>query len=124
MRKSLQKSGLTPLSARGNDAYKISGQTVSVNDLYLFYRSVKALVPESDLILSELKVDDMGGAIDIEKDSNAQYTFSLTNPAYAAMLAKAAEEAAKLLENPDGEGGEPEAKGGLSIPKLQDLTSF
>ena len=66
----------------------------------------------------------MGGAIDIEKDSNAQYTFSLTNPAYAAMLAKAAEEAAKLLENPDGEGGEPEAKGGLSIPKLQDLTSF
>ena len=49
---------------------------------------------------------------------------SLTNPAYAAMLAKAAEEAAKLLENPDGEGGEPEAKGGLSIPKLQDLTSF
>lgn len=108
----------------GNDAYKISGQTVSVNDLYLFYRSVKALVPGSDLILSELKVDDMGGAIDIEKDSNAQYTFSLTNPAYAAMLAKAAEEAAKLLENPDGEGGEPEAKGGLSIPKLQDLTSF
>ena len=108
----------------GNDAYKISGQTVSVNDLYLFYRSVKALVPESDLILSELKVDDMGGAIDIEKDSNAQYTFSLTNPAYAAMLAKAAEEAAKLLENPDGEGGEPEAKGGLSIAKLQYLSSF
>ena len=108
-----------------NDAYKIDGQTVSVNDLYLFYRSIKSLVPGSDLILSNLKVDDMGGSIDIDKDENAKYTFSLTNQAYAAMLAKAAEEAAKLAEGQEGEDSPEEAaKGGFNIPKLQDLTSF
>lgn len=105
------------------DAYKIEGSTVSVDDLYLFYRSIKSLVPDSNLILSNLKVDDMGGSIDIEQSSNAKYTFSLTNPAYAMMLAKAAEEAANALDNSESQG-EAEAKRGLAIPKLQDLTSF
>ena len=119
------KVWLNSFYSDAGDGYKIDGETVSVNDLYLFYRSIKSLVPESDLILSSLKVDDMGGAIDIENSTNAKYTFSLTNTAYAQAVAKAAEEAAKALEAANGgEENADASAGGVAIPKLQDLTSF
>ena len=119
------KVWLNSFYSDAGDGYKIDGETVSVNDLYLFYRSIKSLVPESDLILSSLKVDDMGGAIDIENSTNAKYTFSLTNTAYAQAVAKAAEEAAKALEAANGgEENADASAGGAAIPKLQDLTSF
>lgn len=110
-----------------DDGYAIEGETVSVNDLYLFYRSIKSLVPESNLILSNLKVEDEGGMIDIAQSSNAKYTFSLTNKEYAAALARAAAAAAAALD-PDGKV-DPNAplpdeanKSGLTLPpKLQDL---
>ena len=119
------KVWLNSFYSDAGDGYKIDGETVSVNDLYLFYRSIKSLVPESDLILSSLKVDDMGGAIDIENSTNAKYTFSLTNTAYAQAVAKAAAEAAKALEAANGgEENADASAGGVAIPKLQDLTSF
>ena len=119
------KVWLNSFYSDAGDGYKIDGETVSVNDLYLFYRSIKSLVPESDLILSSLKVDDMGGAIDIENSTSAKYTFSLTNTAYAQAVAKAAAEAAKALEAANGgEENADASAGGVAIPKLQDLTSF
>lgn len=129
------KVWLNKFYADAENAYSIEGETTSVNDLYLFYRSIKSLVPESDLILSNLKVDDQGGVIDIGDTSNAKYTFSLTNRAYNAALARAAAVAAAAA-NPDGVQATPdgkiiepgaelpkegEDKGSFNVPKIQDL---
>lgn len=127
------KVWLNKFYADADNAYAIDGETTAVNDLYLFYRSIKATVPESNLILSNLKVDDQGGIIDIEASSNAKYSFSLTNREYNAMQAKAAA-AAAAAANPDGIQATPDGKildpgalpadegdKGLAIPKLQDI---
>lgn len=60
----------------------MEGATTSVDDVYIFFRGVKSQVPDSDLVLSKLSVDDKNGAIDIELTPNANYTFALTNSGY------------------------------------------
>ena len=116
----------------------IKGETLSVDDVYVFFRSLKSQVKNSDLVLSKLSVDDKGGLIDIENSSNAVYSFELTNPAYiAAIQAKAAAAAAALdPNNPDAAAQSAPApapspedmpdNGGSSpaIPKLQDLPTM
>ena len=79
------KVWLTSFYADTNGAYGIKGQTTSVDDVYLFFRNIKGHVPDSDLILSKLGVDDNGGVIDIEKTPNATYTFELTNNAFGSV---------------------------------------
>lgn len=76
---------LTVFYSDSNGAYGIKGETTSVDDVYLFFRNLKAQVPKSDLFLSKLSVDDQEGLIDIEKAPNATYTFELTNNKFGSV---------------------------------------
>ncbi len=124
------KVWLTSFYADSNKAYGIIGETTSVDDVYLFFRNIKAQVPNSDLILSKLGVDDKDGLIDIEKTPNANYTFELTNGGYASVAAAAAappaDPNAPVDPNaPTSEGNAPapdaSPSGGFSLPKLPSL---
>lgn len=127
------KVWLTKFYGDSSSAYSIEGETVSVDDLYLFYRGIKSVVPDANIILSSLKVDDNNGIIDIEKSTTAKYTFSLTNREYGAAIARA--NAAVNLDGinmtPDGKvadvpmsGPENNRSGGFNIPKAQDLPAL
>lgn len=74
---------VTYFYADTDGASAIKGETTSVDDVYLFFRSIKSRVSDSDLILSKLSVDDQGGIIDIEKAKNATYSFELTNSSFS-----------------------------------------
>ncbi len=120
------KVWLTSFYADSNKAYGIKGETTSVDDVYLFFRNLKAQVPNSDLILSKLSVDDKEGLIDIEKTPNAHYTFELTNGAFASVqIIPAADPNAPADPNAAPGGGQPTAEGSsqgsLNIPKLPNL---
>ncbi len=119
------KVWLTVFYADTNGAYGIKGQTTSVDEVYLFFRNIKSRVPDSDLILSKLSVDDNEGLIDIEKTANAMYTFELTNSKFGPV--KITNPNATEPSDPNnpnaqqpaaasGEGG-----GNVSVPNLPDL---
>lgn len=76
------KVWLTNFYADARGGYAIKGETTAVDDVYLFFRNIKSQVPESDLILSSLSVDDNGGLVDIEKASGLIYSFELTNQSF------------------------------------------
>lgn len=82
------KVWLTVFYGDSNGAYGIKGETTSVDEVYLFFRNLKAQVPKSDLFLSKLSVDDQEGLIDIEKNPNASYTFELTNNKFSSVKIK------------------------------------
>lgn len=96
------KVWLTTFYADTNGAYGIEGETTSVDDVYLFFRNIKSQVPKSNLILSKLSVDDNEGLIDIEVNSNAKYSFALTNPGYAS-VARAELKKTMDAANPEGQ---------------------
>ena len=98
------KVWLTRFFSEQNGSVAVEGETVSVDDLYLFYRSLKSVLPNAGLILSNLKVDDNGGVIDIRESTNVVYTFTMTNKAYAVAQAKAA---AALMEAQQAAEGAP-----------------
>ena len=119
------KVWLTLFYADTNGAYGIKGQTTSVDEVYLFFRNIKSRVPDSDLILSKLSVDDNEGLIDIEKTANAMYTFELTNSKFGSVkITNPNATAPSDPNNPNaqqpaaasGEGG-----GNVSVPNLPDL---
>lgn len=114
---------LTLFYADTNGAYGIKGQTTSVDEVYLFFRNIKSRVPDSDLILSKLSVDDNEGMIDIEKTENAMYTFELTNNKFGSVkITNPNVQAPSDSKNPNaqpaasGEGGSS-----VSVPNLPDL---
>ena len=78
-------------------AYGLEGETTSVDEVYLFFRNIKAQVPKSNLFLSKLSVDDADGVIDIEKAKNANYSFALSNNRYIEVQ-KRMQEAAALTD--------------------------
>lgn len=116
---------LTAFYADTAGAYGIAGETSSVDEVYLFFRNLKAQVPTSNLILSKLSVDDRDGILDIEKAANAKYSFELSNPGYSGVLAKqAAEEAAKKAEESDPNSPPPPGEGShgeMNVPSLPEL---
>ena len=73
---------LTTFYADSRGAYGIKGETTAVDDVYIFYRNIKSQVPESDLILSSLSVDDEGGVIDIDVAKDLTYSFELSNAGF------------------------------------------
>ena len=87
--------------ADSTKAYNIEGATTSVDDVYLFFRNIKSQIPESNIILSKLSVDDKDGLIDIETTKEANYTFVLSNGQYNTVLA---EESAPAPKKGEGEG--------------------
>lgn len=112
------KVWLTYFYADTNGAYGIKGETSSVDDVYLFFRNLKGHLPESDLILSKLGVDDDGGLIDIEKASNATYTFELTNQRFGSV--KVVDPNQSLGDNSNG-NSQPAGGEGGTVPNLPDL---
>lgn len=116
---------LTAFYADTAGAYGIAGETSSVDEVYLFFRNLKAQVPTSNLILSKLSVDDRDGILDIEKAANAKYSFELSNPGYSGVLAKqAAEEAAKKASESDPNSPPPPGEGSygeMNVPSLPEL---
>ena len=124
------KVWLTYFYADTKGAYGIKGETTSVDDVYLFFRNIKAQVPKSDLILSKLSVDDQEGMIDIEKAQNITYTFELTNGGFGSVKPVDPNEAPK--DEKDGQnqnGGSTPQKvdsstsgaNSMSVPNLPDL---
>lgn len=112
---------LTNFYADTRGGYAIKGETTAVDDVYLFFRNIKSQVPDSDLILSSLSVDDHGGMVDIEKASGLIYSFELTNSSFGN----------KKLDDPnlakpaapkDGEGN-PAPIDGSTPPDLPELPS-
>lgn len=97
------KVWLTAFYADTAGAYGIEGETTSVDDVYLFFRNIKAQVPQSNLILSKLSVDDREGLIDIENTSNAKYSFALTNPGYASVAQEKVKQALEAAATVDGQ---------------------
>ncbi len=127
-----EKVWLTKFYGDSTSACAIEGETVSVDDLYLFFRGIKSAVPEANIILSSLKVDDNNGVIDIEQSTTAKYTFSLTNKEYNAAIAKANMPAnlegvnmtadGKIADTPPADA--QNSGGGFNIPKAQDLPAL
>ena len=103
---------LTYFYADTNEAYGIKGETTSVDDLYVFYRNVQSHVDGSDLILSKLSVDDNSGMIDIEKATNATYTFELTNTKFGSV---------KVSEPTEQKNGQNTNNGSFDVPNLPNL---
>ena len=76
---------LTSFYADSRGAYGIKGETTAVDDVYLFFRNIKSQVPESDLILSSLSVDDNEGLVDIDVAKDLIYSFELTNASFGGV---------------------------------------
>ncbi len=93
---------LTSFYADSRGAYGIKGSTTAVDDVYLFFRNIKSQVPESDLILSSLSVDDDGGILDIDVAKNLIYSFELTNSGFKGVKQTDPNEAAKPKLDKDG----------------------
>lgn len=118
------KVWLTLFYADTNGAYGIKGQTTSVDEVYLFFRNIKSRVPDSDLILSKLSVDDNEGMIDIEKTANAMYTFELTNNKFGSVkITNPNATAPSNSNNPNAQPAAASGEGGgnVSVPNLPDL---
>ena len=117
------KVWLTLFYADTNGAYGIKGQTTSVDDVYLFFRNIKSRVPDSDLILSTLSVDDKQGTIDIEKTENALYTFELTNNKFGSVkITNPNATVPSDSNNPNATSeAAPGGAGSVSVPNLPDL---
>ncbi len=96
------KVWLTSFYADSKGAYGVKGATTSVDDVYLFFRNIKSQVPESDLILSSLSVDDDGGILDIDIAKDLIYSFELTNPGFKGIKQTDPNEAAKPKLDKDG----------------------
>ena len=82
------KVWLTAFYVDSNGAYGIKGETVAVDEVYLFFRNIKSQVADSNLFLSKLSVDDKDGMIDIEKTPNVTYSFELTNSGFSSVKMK------------------------------------
>ena len=93
---------LTSFYADSRGAYGIKGSTTAVDDVYLFFRNIKSQVPESDLILSSLSVDDQGGILDIDVAKDLVYSFELTNNGFKGVKLVDPNEAAKPKLDKDG----------------------
>ena len=91
-----QKVWLNKFYADDKGSFAIEGETVSVDDVYLFFRGLKEQVPNSSLILSKLGVRDDDVYVDIEQATDVVYKFELTNSNYVKEKAKAAAQAAAL----------------------------
>ena len=116
------KVWLTYFYADTRGAYGIKGETSSVDDVYLFFRNIKGHLPESDLILSKLSVDDNGGIIDIEKATNATYTFELTNPKFSSVKVVDPNQSAETNSDNNSNGqATSESNGQTTVPNLPDL---
>ena len=117
------KVWLTYFYADTRGAYGIKGETSSVDDVYLFFRNLKGHLPESDLILSKLGVDDDGGIIDIEKATNATYTFELTNPKFGSVKVVDPNQPAAGNNSGNNSNDAAPAGGGegATVPNLPDL---
>lgn len=124
-----QKVWLSSFYADDNGSFAIKGETISVDDVYLFFRGLKSQVPNSSLILSKLGVKDENAYVDIDQAADVIYTFELTNSNYVQAMTKAAEAAAAAAAGVDANGNplpiDPNATapdGG--IPKLQDIPTL
>ena len=109
---------LTAFYADNAGAYGISGETSTVDEVYLFFRNIKSQVADSNLILSKLSVDDNDGAFDIEQTKNAIYSFELSNPKYAAVARK--KEIAAKKASANNEGGQANQEN-MEVPNLPAL---
>lgn len=112
------KVWLTSFYADSKGGCGLKGATTSVDDVYIFFRGIKSQVVDSDLVLSELSVDDHDGSIDIEANPNANYTFALKNSKYklAANTTQASADAAKAaVAGMDGQNP------GAVVPNLPNL---
>lgn len=122
-----KKVWLNNFFADDNGSFAIKGETVSVDDVYLFFRGLKAQVPNSSLILSKLGIKDENTYVDIDQATDVVYTFELTNSNYAQALVKAAEAAAAASAGLD-ENGQPvdgsQPDGNAGLPKIQDLPAM
>ena len=90
----------------------------------MFFRNIKSRVPDSDLILSKLSVDDNEGMIDIEKTANAMYTFELTNNKFGSVkITNPNATAPSNSNNPNAQPAAASGEGGgnVSVPNLPDL---
>lgn len=96
------KVWLTSFYADSRGALGVKGSTTEVDDVYLFFRNLKSQVPESDLILSSLSVDDNDGMLDIEVAKDLVYSFELTNNSYKGVKQVDPNEAAKPKLDKDG----------------------
>lgn len=109
------KVWLTSFYTDSEGACGMTGETLSVDDVYLFFRNIKSQVKDSDLILSKLSVDDNGGLIDIESSKSVKYTFELSNKKYETNKPK--EEKSKIVGEETGtEGTQPAGNG--EVPQL------
>ncbi len=120
------KVWLTAFYADTRGTYGIEGATTSVDDVYLFFRNIKSQVPDSDLVLSKLSVDDKDGIIDIEKTQTADYTFELANKSYRSITKKKNKKQDNNEQgNSDNAGSEPapapSEAGNVDVPNLPSL---
>lgn len=118
-----KKVWLTSFYADSRKAYNIEGGTTSVDDVYLFFRNIKSQVPNSNLILSKLSVDDEGGLIDISVNKNANYSFALSNHQYknASIPAPATEDSETAKESMHSEKASISK---VDVPQLPVLPSI
>ena len=115
------KVWLTFFYADTNGAYGIKGQTTSVDEVYLFFRNLKSRVPDSDLILSTLSVDDNGGMIDIEKTENAMYTFELTNKKFGSVkVSNPNDQKPADPNNPNAPAAQGASGSNMTVPALPE----
>lgn len=126
-----QKVWLNSFYADDQGAFAIKGETVSVDDVYLFFRGLKSQVPNSSLILSKLGVKDENAYVDIDQATDVIYTFELTNSNYVQAIQKAAEAAAMAAAGVDENGNplpvDPNSSASSSeggIPKIQDIPTL
>ena len=123
-----QKVWLNTFYADDNGSFAIKGETVSVDDVYLFFRGLKSQVPNSSLVLSKLGIKDENAYVDIEQATDLIYTFELTNSNYVNAITKAAEAAAAAAAGVDANGNplpvDPNAPADGGIPKIQDLPTL
>ena len=126
-----QKVWLNNFYADDKGSFAIKGETVSVDDVYLFFRGLKEQVPNSSLILSKLGVKDENVYVDVDQATDLVYNFELTNSNYVQAITQQAEAAAAAAAGVDANGNPlpvdpnaPAGGDGLNVPKVQDLPTL
>ena len=97
---------LTKYYTDSNGAVLIKGEAASVSVVYEFFKNVKSMVLDSDILLTKLEFKDSENVDSLYNNGRQIYVFELSNAKYNTVLTSLASEGENSQNNKNGANGQ------------------
>ncbi len=116
---------LTKYYTDSTGAVLIKGEAVSVSVVYEFFKNVKSMVLDSDILLTKLEYKDSENVDSLYNNGGQLYVFELSNAKYNEVLAKSTSDTGNDSQNNQNDDNKNKARSGVASvnPKMEPVSA-